>query len=72
VRLIGFPPLVFFEPLEKWTQNGIVPYPLIPPAAGFLLTELAFFLQELLLDVPLHPHTVKILLRSHRLFAPGC
>jgi len=67
VRLIGFPPLVFFEPLEKWTQDGIVAYPLILPSVSLFLSELSFFLQELLLDVPLHPHAVKILYWFHGL-----
>jgi hypothetical protein len=63
----GSPALLRFHALEKRTQDRMVPHPLIPPAARFFLPELPFFLQELLLDVPLHLHTVKVFDWLHKL-----
>ena len=48
-----FPALLRFHAPEEWTWNGVVTYPLILPLVSLFRPGLPFFLQELLLDVPL-------------------
>ena len=58
--LARFPMLSRREALEKRAQDRIVTEPIIPLAAGFGSPESRFFLQEPLLDVPLHLHAIEV------------
>jgi hypothetical protein len=51
---------LFPHALEERTYDGVVTHSLGTLAVGFFRPKQALFLQELLLNVPLHLHTVKV------------